>query len=94
MVTACTALPSPALQCPELLDARPEETAPARVSCAELMARDEQSLVVNQAVAVIAGDSLLRLLVSRDLKCRFGGLAGNVMATVFRTASEEQRDFA
>lgn len=65
---ACTALPSPALQCPELVEARPEETAETRLSCAELAARDEQSLVVNQVVAALAGDFLLRLLVSHDLK--------------------------
>lgn len=65
---ACTALPSPALQSPELLVARPEEADETRLSCAELAARNEQSLAVNQMVAAIAGDYLLRLLVSRDLK--------------------------
>lgn len=64
---ACTRLPSPSLQAPDLLVPRPEEASPERLSCAELAARGVQSLVVNQMVASVATDYLMRLLLTRNL---------------------------
>ena len=64
----CIALPSPAMQAPDLLVPRPEEEATAELSCEELALVNSQSLMINQAVASIAADYLLRLLVTRNLK--------------------------
>lgn len=65
----CTALPSPALQHPELLKPRPEETtAAAGMTCVELMAANAQSLIVNQRIAAEAADYVARLLLRRPLK--------------------------
>ena len=65
----CIALPSPAIQHPELLKARPEETTKAAgMTCAELMAANAQSLVINQRIAAEAADYLARLLLRRPLK--------------------------
>jgi PRTRC genetic system ThiF family protein len=65
----CIALPSPALQHPELLRAKPEETNKAAgMTCAELMAANAQSLIVNQRIAAEAADYLARLLLRRPLK--------------------------
>jgi len=64
----CIALPSPALQSPELIiDAKkkPVRKAP---SCAELMLENAQSLTVNQRVAAEASDYLMRMLTGRPLK--------------------------
>lgn len=66
--TICVRLPSPALQCPELLVPRPEELAESKLSCAELALANAQSLMVNQRVAAEAGDFLSRLLLSRNLR--------------------------
>lgn len=74
----CLALPSPALVAPDLLVARPEERARPRLSCAELVAANLQSLTINQRVAAEAADFLSRLLVTGSLS-RF--------ATYFDTAS-------
>lgn len=60
-------LPAPSLVAPDLLKARPEEKAAARLSCAELVAANLQSQAVNAWAATIAGDMLYRLLVTRDL---------------------------
>jgi hypothetical protein len=64
----CVALPSPALQAPDLLIARPEELADTRMSCAELMQANLQSLAVNQMVAAVASDFLTRMLTGLPLK--------------------------
>lgn len=61
---ACTNLPCPVMQHPELLKARPEEQANTRMSCAEQAIANQQSLAVNQRVAAEASDYLLRLLSS------------------------------
>lgn len=66
--TLCRMLPSPGLQHPELLEARPEEATTPRLSCAELAAANAQSLTINQAVAAVAADYLLRLLMTGDLR--------------------------
>jgi PRTRC genetic system ThiF family protein len=71
----CTGTPSPAIQGPELLLPPPLELASAAgESCAELTARDAQSLMVNQACAGWIGVYLSRLIISQDL---------DVMATYF-----------
>lgn len=64
----CTALPSPALQHPELLQPLPEESAGDRLSCADLGVANRQSLVINQRIAAEAADFLAHLLLSRDLR--------------------------
>ncbi len=64
----CTALPSPALVAPDLLKPRPEELPDNRMSCAEMMQANLQSLAVNQRVAAEAADYLMRLLTGQPLK--------------------------
>ena len=66
----CLALPSPALQHPELLGARIEEEevvgkqqTTSQLSCAELALLNAQSLTVNQALAALVSDYVLRLVV-------------------------------
>jgi PRTRC genetic system ThiF family protein len=60
----CTMLPAPSLVEPSLLVARPEEFANAsELSCEEMAARNLQSLTINQQIAGIAADYLLRLLL-------------------------------
>lgn len=60
-------LPAPSLVAPDLLVTRDEELGTPRLSCAELVAANLQSQTVNCWAATIAGDTLYRLLVSRDL---------------------------
>jgi PRTRC genetic system ThiF family protein len=76
----CSALPSPAVQCPDLLSDDPPSSEPA--SCAELAARNVQGLMVNQAVAGWLAAYVYRLLVSRDL---------DMMATYFDLLSGSAR---
>lgn len=64
----CRALPSPALQASDLLKTKREEKNKQRLSCAELMLLNEQSLMVNQQVASIAADYLLRLTSVKPLR--------------------------
>jgi PRTRC genetic system ThiF family protein len=65
----CTALPSPALQHPELLE--PEELSQAdsheeaNLSCEELTLRSTQSLTINQSMAAIASTFLVKLFSGR-----------------------------
>ncbi len=61
--TYCTALPSPALVQPQLLEPLPEEIAGHTLSCAELAAVNAQSLVINNNIACIASDYLARFLL-------------------------------
>jgi hypothetical protein len=61
------ALPSPALQRPELLEALPEEIEGTALSCAEIALRNRQSLFVNQAIAAVAAEYLM-LLVGGGLR--------------------------
>lgn len=61
-------LPAPGWQHPELLEDRPEELAGHKLSCAELMQMNAQSLTINSFVASVAGDYLMRLLLTNDLK--------------------------
>jgi PRTRC genetic system ThiF family protein len=64
----CKALPSPALQAPELLKKKPEELTDTNLSCAELMERNEQSLMVNKQAACVAARYAFRLTTGRALK--------------------------
>lgn len=64
----CRALPSPALQAPDLLKEKPEEKAKNKLSCAELVMLNQQSLMVNQQVASIAANYLLRLTTGKPLR--------------------------
>jgi PRTRC genetic system ThiF family protein len=66
--TICRALPTPAVQRPELLEDRPEELPGADLSCAELAAQSAQSLMVNQGVAAVAADYALRLVMAGGLR--------------------------
>lgn len=77
----CRALPAPSLVAPDLLVARPEESRRDKRSCAEIQLASAQSLAVNQMVASIATDYLLRIV--------FGGL--NRFATYFDLASGSMR---
>jgi PRTRC genetic system ThiF family protein len=60
--TFCSALPSPALQHPELLMPLPEESKGARMSCAEIAAANRQALTVNKQVAAHAAAMLSQFL--------------------------------
>jgi PRTRC genetic system ThiF family protein len=60
--TFCSALPSPALQHPELLKPLPEELKGARMSCAEIAAANRQALTVNKQVAAHAAAMLSQFL--------------------------------
>lgn len=64
----CKNLPSPALIHPELLQPLPEEIAQTPLSCAELIAGNQQSLFVNQHVAAIASEYLLALTLTGGLR--------------------------
>ena len=60
IATVCHQLPSPALQHPELLVALPEESSSA-VSCDNVALANAQALMINQMVAAVAADYLIRL---------------------------------
>ncbi|MBD2628970.1 ThiF family adenylyltransferase [Trichormus variabilis] len=64
----CFNLPSPSKQHPELLTPLPEESNSTSLSCAEIQARNRQSLFVNQQVAVIAAEYLLALTLTGGLR--------------------------
>ncbi|MBL8190654.1 MAG: ThiF family adenylyltransferase [Acidobacteria bacterium] len=63
----CQHLPSPVLQCPDLLEPQPEELSHHNLSCAELALANAQGLIVNQRVAAEAADYLARLLIHQNL---------------------------
>ena len=67
----CLALPSPALQHPELLKPKPEEGGSKGganlLSCADLALLNAQSLTINFKMAAELSDYVLRLLLTRDL---------------------------
>jgi len=64
----CLALPSPALQAPDLLIARPEELAQSPLSCAEITRVNEQGLMINPLIASWAASYLFAMLVTGDLR--------------------------
>lgn len=61
----CSGLPSPYVQMPDLLI--PEPTVQDKRSCAELVITEEQSLVVNQAMAALAAQYIYRFVVMREI---------------------------
>lgn len=69
--TICKKLPAPSLVHPELLENQEKpvrrETA-ERMSCAERIRRGEQSLNINQRVAVEIGEMLTELLLTNSLR--------------------------
>jgi len=65
--TFCAALPSPALQHPELLKPMPEERKGTQMSCAQITAANFQALTVNKQVAAHAA-AMLRQLLTRELR--------------------------
>ena len=64
----CQHLPSPVMQCPDLLEPQPEELSHHNLSCAELALANTQGLIVNQRVAAEAADYLARLLVHQNMR--------------------------
>lgn len=66
------AVPRPDAQWPELLadTATPDPVAPdaPALSCAQLLAMEAQSLMINQAMAGIVGTYAFRLIMARDLE--------------------------
>lgn len=68
MDSFCQHLPSPILQCPDLLTPQPEELSHHNLSCAELALANAQGLIVNQRVAAEAADYLARLLIHQNLR--------------------------
>lgn len=64
----CSWLPLPSVQHPELLDGVPQDAPAAEnLSCADLAMTDSQGLAINQTLAALAGDYLVRLLLTQDL---------------------------
>jgi PRTRC genetic system ThiF family protein len=65
----CQSLPSPAMQRPDLLRAVKEgPKRKRRLSCLQLMLMNEQSLMINQRIAIEAGEILTQLLLYRNLQ--------------------------
>jgi PRTRC genetic system ThiF family protein len=88
----CKRLPAPSLVAPDLLDPRPEELLASKLSCAEIQLANAQSLAVNQMVASVATDYLLRL-VSGGLKrfATYFDLSSGSMRSRYITADEVAR---
>jgi PRTRC genetic system ThiF family protein len=85
----CKRLPAPSLVAPDLLQPRPEELLASKLSCAEIQLANAQSLAVNQIVASVATDYLLRL-VGGGLKrfATFFDLSSGSMRSRYITAQE------
>ncbi len=64
---ACIALPSPALQAPDLLMARQEEGDQSPLSCAEIAQANTQGLMINPMIAMIAAQYLFAMFVTGKL---------------------------
>ena len=88
----CKRLPAPSLVAPDLLDPRPEELLASKLSCAEIQMANAQSLAVNQMVASVATDYLLRF-VSGGLKrfATYFDLSSGSMRSRYITADEVAR---
>lgn len=85
----CRRLPAPSLVEPQLLIANPEELAAQKLSCAEIQLRNTQSLSVNQQVAAIAGDYLLRIVTGTLTKyATYFDLKSGVMRSKYITRQE------
>lgn len=81
---ACVALPSPALQFPDLLVPRDEELPDRAMSCAEMLAANLQSLQINARIAAEAADFATRLLITHDLRrfaCEINLAAGSTRSS-------------
>ena len=88
------ALPSPAMQFPDLLIPERADVGGRPMSCAELQMANLQSLNINAGLAVQAADMLTRLLVTRDLK-RFGcavNMASGSVKSSYCTPDEVARE--
>lgn len=88
----CKNLPAPSLVAPDLLEPRPEELLASKLSCAEIQLANAQSLAVNQMVAAVATDYLLRLVTS-GLKhyATWFDLSAGSMRSKYITAEEIAR---
>jgi PRTRC genetic system ThiF family protein len=88
----CKNLPAPNLVAPDLLEPRPEELLQSKLSCAEIQLANAQSVAVNQMVASIATDYLLRLVTSglKRFRTDFDLSAGS-MRSRYITAEEVAR---
>jgi PRTRC genetic system ThiF family protein len=64
----CGRLPAPSLAQPDLLVPQPDELPDARLSCADLAALNAQSLVINQAMAMLMTQYLTALLLTSTLR--------------------------
>jgi PRTRC genetic system ThiF family protein len=64
----CGLLPSPLLQQPALREPRPEELAPDSLSCAQLLAANAQSLLINPIMADIGAGYLYEFLITGSLR--------------------------
>lgn len=60
----CNGLPAPHVQEPELLEPDPGET---NLSCAQMVLREEQSLMVNQTAAAVAAQYAYQFVLLREL---------------------------
>jgi len=79
----CSALPHPGIQAPDLLEVAPQVAEPsAEYSCAELMALNAQSLMINQSIAGWMATYTSRLLIGKDL---------DIMATYINLAAGSVR---
>lgn len=90
----CTMLPLPSVQEPGLIEGLDEAPADRpELSCAELLALDAQSLMINQAMAGWLGLYAYRLLLGRDLDlmATYLDLAGGVARSVAITEGEMER---
>lgn len=90
----CTMLPLPGIQEPGLIEGT--DQAPVDrpgLSCAELLALDAQSLMINQAMAGWLGVYAYRLLLGRDLDLMgtYLDLAGGVARSLAITEGEMER---
>lgn len=61
----CIALPSPALQAPDLLIPRQEELEHTSLSCADITAANEQGLMINPMVATVVAQYLFALVLNQ-----------------------------
>lgn len=64
----CRKLPTPGLQHPELFVPLPEELADHTLSCAEMLAANAQSMMINQMIASHAAEMLYELVIQQKLR--------------------------
>jgi PRTRC genetic system ThiF family protein len=88
----CASLPSPALVYRDLLTPEPEEQPDNGLSCAELLAANQQAFDVNASVAVEAAKFLTGLLLTRDLR-RYAAEI-NVTSGVVRSSYTDPAEIA